>query len=118
MWLLGCVGAGLGWVLAPWGVRLLFERGTFTAADSTVVTTVLRFGLIQLPFYFSSLVFASLHSSVARYKTLLLSGVVGLTTKAIVSILLVSRYEVAGLMLAQAAAYGANTVLLARVKPR
>ena len=57
VWSIFLLGAGLfvalaGWVLAPIIVRLMFERGAFTAADSLAVTRVLRFGLVQLPFAF------------------------------------------------------------------
>src|SRR5690606_15516477 len=56
-WSAGMLAAGAlvvlaGWWLAPWGVGLLFERGAFTAHDTQVVAEVLRWGLLQLPFYF------------------------------------------------------------------
>src|SRR5690606_463868 len=39
VWMLGAgaAAAALGWLLAPWGVALLFERGAFTAQDTLAV---------------------------------------------------------------------------------
>ncbi|MES2505249.1 MAG: lipid II flippase MurJ [Verrucomicrobiota bacterium] len=37
--------------LAPWVISLLFERGSFTAADTQRVAEVLRFAALQIPFY-------------------------------------------------------------------
>lgn len=106
------------WLLSPWAVQLLFERGTFTPEDTVRVASVLRFGLVQVPFYLASLVFVSMHASSARYKLLFASGVLGLGVKVIASLLLLPVYGVGGLMLAQAAVYAANLVLLAKAGPR
>jgi len=55
-------------------VQLLYERGTFTAANTDIVARLLRLGLLQLPLYVSSLVLVSLHSSLGNYRLLLVSG--------------------------------------------
>lgn len=118
MALAGCAALLLGWLLAPWAVRLLFQRGTFTAGDTTTVAQLLRLGLIQLPFYFASLVLVSLTSSLGRYRLLLASGVLGLSVKALASYLLLPYLGVGGLMLSHAVVYAANTLLLARLALR
>ena len=56
LFVLGVVAMIAGWWLAPWAVKLLFERGAFTAQHTEVVTEVLRYGLAQLPFYFGAFV--------------------------------------------------------------
>ncbi len=114
----GVVAMGIAWILAVWAVRLLFQRGTFSAGDTETVARLLRFGLLQLPFYFSSLVFVSLHASQGRYRLLLLSGVVGLAVKVIANYVLLPTFSVGGLMLSNAVVYAANTVLLARARPQ
>src|SRR3546814_4343245 len=48
----GAAAVAIAWALAPWGVALLFERGAFTADNTQAVAQVLRWGLLQLPFYF------------------------------------------------------------------
>ena len=72
-WLLlgmGVLTTLVGWLLAPWGVKLLFERGAFVARRSLVVTDVLRYGLPQLSFYFAGLVLVSYLSSRGLYSWL------------------------------------------------
>ena len=34
----------MGWLLAPWGVSVLFQRGAFTAENTQAVAQVLRWG--------------------------------------------------------------------------
>lgn len=110
--LVGALAAVAGLLFGPWIVRLLFERGTFTAGDTSQVATLLRFGVLQLPFYFASLVFVSLHSSRGRYRVILLSGVVGVSVKLLAIWLLVGALGLPGLMMSTALMYLANTVLL------
>jgi peptidoglycan biosynthesis protein MviN/MurJ (putative lipid II flippase) len=118
-WAALMIGAGLmvamaGWILAPWGVRLLFQRGTFTSGDSAVVTHLLRLGLLQLPFYFSSLVLVSLQSSLGRYGLIMATGVLGLGVKVAGNFLLLPVLGTGALMLSTTLVYGVNLAVLAR----
>lgn len=108
----------LGWLLAPWGVRLLFERGTFTSTDTANVAGLLRFGLLQLPFYLSSLVLVSLHSSEGRYGLLLASGILGLAMKVGASFVLLPMFGIGALMLSSTVVYAANVALLLGARTR
>jgi putative peptidoglycan lipid II flippase len=113
--LLALVGAGaaiVGWVLAPSMVRIIFQHGTFGAADTEVVATLFRFGLLQLPFYFAGLVFASLHSARGGYGVLVLTGVLGLTVKVVAIWLLVGPLGLKAIMVAAALMYLVNMVLM------
>jgi peptidoglycan biosynthesis protein MviN/MurJ (putative lipid II flippase) len=113
--LLGLAGAAaalIGLMLAPWIVKVLFERGTFTAHDTERVATLVRFGLLQLPFYFSGLVFVSLHSSRGGYRIILLSGVLGLSVKVAAIWLFVGTFGLPALMMSTALMYLANLLLL------
>jgi peptidoglycan biosynthesis protein MviN/MurJ (putative lipid II flippase) len=113
--LLALVGTGaaiMGWALAPSVVRAIFEHGTFGAADTKVVATLFRFGLLQLPFYFAGLVFASLHSSRGGYGVLVLAGVLGLTVKVVGMWLLIGYLGLTAIMIAAALMYLANMGLL------
>lgn len=105
---LGVITIIVGWWLAPWGVKLLFERGAFTVRDTIVVTHVLRFGLAQLPFYFGGLVFVSYLSSKRQYTLLFWSGVIGLCVKTLGNVLLAPAYGLGGIALATALMYAAN----------
>ena len=44
MVLAGAGAVALGWLLAPWGVSVLFQRGAFTAENTQAVAQVLRWG--------------------------------------------------------------------------
>lgn len=112
--LVGTAVAVLGWLLAPWAVHLLYERGTFTAANTEIVAHLLRLGLLQVPLYVTSLVLVSLHSSLGNYRLLLASGVLGITVKVLASYLLLPAFGAGALMLSAAAVYGVNTLLLSR----
>ncbi len=106
----------IGWLLAPLGIRLLFERGTFSRHDSETVTHLLQLGLLQVPFYLASLVLVSLHSSEGRYRLLLLSGVLGLAVKVGVSYALIPVLGIGALVASSTAVYAANVALLLAVR--
>jgi putative peptidoglycan lipid II flippase len=108
LFVLGIVAAIVGWFLAPWGVKLLFERGAFTAQDTAVVAGVLRYGLTQLPFYFAGLVFVSYLSSRGLYVWLLWSGVIGLCSKLLGNAFFIPAYGIGGIAFATAFMYATN----------
>lgn len=108
----------LGWLLAPWGVRLLFERGTFSRSDTLNVALLLRYGLLQMPFYVASLVLVSLHSSEGRYGLLLMSGVLGLAVKVGASVALLPVLGLPALVLSSTVVSAANAMLLFGARPR
>lgn len=110
MFALGVFTMLVSWLLAPWGVKLLFERGAFTAQDTAVVADVLRYGLTQLPFYFAGLVFVSYLSSRGLYVWLLWSGIIGLSSKLLGNALFIPAYGVSGITFATAFMYATNFV--------
>ena len=81
LFLLGVIALIVGWGLAPWAVRLLFERGAFTAEDTLAVSEVLRVGLLQLPFYFAALVLVSVLASQRQHKLIAIVASVNLIAK-------------------------------------
>ncbi len=97
---LGLLAMIICWWLAPWVVQLLFERGAFTAQNAEVVTTVLRYGLVQLPFYFVGILFVSLFTSQSRYAIVTIIGSINLIVKVAANYLLAERMGVNGIMLA------------------
>jgi putative peptidoglycan lipid II flippase len=110
---LGLIAVGVGWWFAPWCVRTLFERGAFTAHDTQAVTQVLRYALVQIPFYISALVFVSFISSSHSYGTLAFLGFIGLIVKILGNATLVSRMGLNGLVLTNTLVYGVNFTVLA-----
>ena len=85
-WFIGLLAAGLlaallGWLLTPLAVRLIFERGAFTAEDTDRVAGVVRFGLSQLPFYFSGIVLVQLCASLGLYRLIVHSSLIAVAVK-------------------------------------
>jgi peptidoglycan biosynthesis protein MviN/MurJ (putative lipid II flippase) len=101
-------GAGavvLGWLLAPWGVSVLFQRGAFTAENTQAVAQVLRWGLLQLPFYFGVLILVQLLASQNRYRLMSGIAVANFALKAVLNAVLAPRMGAAGIMLATSLMY-------------
>lgn len=110
-----------GWWLAPWIVSLLFERGAFTAQDTLAVAEVLRWGLLQLPFFFGVLILVQLLASQNRYGWMAAIAVVNFLVKAAMNAVLAPRMGVAGIMLATslmyAMSYAGYLFLALRARP-
>lgn len=107
-WLLlgmGVLTTLVGWLLAPWGVKLLFERGAFLAQDTLVVTDVLRYGLTQLPFYFAGIVLVSLLASQGRHRVIAAVAATNLLVKVMANFVLVPWMGMNGLLVATTLMY-------------
>lgn len=116
-WALGLTGAGLalallGYLLAPLGVRLLFERGSFSAQDTAAVSAALRVGLAQLPFYFGSIVLAQAVVVTRRFRRMLLANSLGVATKVAILYLYLPQGGVTVIMLSTASMYLVTTIAL------
>ncbi len=108
----------VGWVLAPWGVSFLFERGAFTAKDTVVVAGVLRWGLLQLPFYFGVLVLVQLLASQNRYRIMAGIAICNFAVKAAMNFLLAPVMGPEGIMLATSLMYISSYLCYALVARR
>lgn len=116
-------GAGLAvlviaWPAAQWAIEMLFERGAFTAADTLSVTTVLRYGLTQLPFHFAAMVIVYALLSRGRYRAVAAIAMTNLVSKVVFAALLVPSMGVNGLMLSTTAMYFASYLLSWRLLRR
>lgn len=100
LFILGIVAMVVAWWLAPWGVKLLFERGAFTAQNTKIVTEVFRYSLVQLPFYFSGLVLVSLLASQRKYRAIATVASVNLFVKIAANFSLVTWLGIKGIVLA------------------
>lgn len=107
LWMLlcGAVCVVIGWVLAPWAVALLFERGEFSAQDTVAVASALRWGLIQLPFYFGVLVLVQLLASQRRYGVMAAIALGNFALKAALNPVLAPAYGLPGILLATSGMY-------------
>ena len=112
LFLVGVIAMIVGWGLAPWAVRLLFERGAFTAENTLAVSEVLRVGLLQLPFYFAGLVLVSVLASQREHKLIAIGASVNLITKLGANWVFVPLLGVSGIVAATAFMLMVSFVLL------
>lgn len=112
MFVLGLFAMVISWWLAPWVIKLLFERGAFTANNTATVTEVFRYGLMQLPFYFSCLVLVSLLASRRRHKLIAIGAGINLFIKVGANYLLAPLMGVNGVVTATAIMYMGSFIML------
>jgi putative peptidoglycan lipid II flippase len=112
MFVIGIISMIVSWWLAPWIVKLLFERGAFLAADTKIVTEVFRYGLVQVPFYFPALVLVTLLASHGKHKLLAISGGTNLFVKVCANYLLVPLLGMNGIILSSGIMYMVSLFLL------
>ena len=111
LFLFGWLVAIISWWLAPWAVTLLFERGAFTTQNATAVFETLRYGVAQIPFYFSGLVMASLLASQGRYGGIAVIACLSVVVKMGANFVLTPRLGISGIVLGTAFMYMASMVL-------
>ena len=114
----GAMVTAVGWWLSPWMVSLLFERGAFSAEDTVRVGEVLRWGLLQMPFYFGVLVLVQLLASQNRYRLMACIAVANFLLKAILNHLLAPVMGVNGIMLATSLMYALSYICYTAVAMR
>lgn len=112
LFVMGVIAMLISWWLAPWGVKLLFERGAFTAQNTVAVTEVFRYSLAQLPFYFSGLVLVSLLASRRHHKFIAIGASINLFVKLGANYLLIPLMEIKGIVTATAIMYIASFITL------
>jgi peptidoglycan biosynthesis protein MviN/MurJ (putative lipid II flippase) len=105
LFVFGVVTMIVGWLLAPWVVKLLFERGAFTARNTEAVTEVFRYGLVQLPFYFAGMVLVTLLASQGAYRAIAIVASLNLLVKAAMNFGFVPWFGLKGLLLSTGLMY-------------
>ncbi|MBZ5523432.1 MAG: polysaccharide biosynthesis C-terminal domain-containing protein [Acidobacteriia bacterium] len=80
-------------------VRLLYQRGAFTSADTELVSWVQICYAIQIPFFVLGTLFVRFLSSVQRSHVLLYSAGINLVLDIVLNIILMRRWGVAGIAL-------------------
>lgn len=86
-------------LLAPWIVRVLFERGAFGADDTQRVAEVLRFAAFQIPFYIVGTVAARVAVSLQAARFMLSIAFSALVLNATLNWLFMRHLGVAGIAL-------------------
>jgi murein biosynthesis integral membrane protein MurJ len=106
------VGSAATWLVAPQVVRLLFERGAFDAAATASVASALRWGVLQLPFYFAGIALVQWYAATGRYRSILGITVCALTVKLAGNLVLTPQFGVSGIMMSTAIMYLVTATLL------
>jgi peptidoglycan biosynthesis protein MviN/MurJ (putative lipid II flippase) len=96
---------GIGWLMAEPIVRLLFERGAFIRDDTDAVAAVLRYLLLQAPFYASGLVLISVLAAQGRYRAIAAISGANLLVKVAGAAWLTERLQLTGLALSTSMMY-------------
>lgn len=111
--ILGVFAIGLGWFVTEPIVRLLFERGSFTPADTLTVARFVQLGLLQLPFYFSGIVAVQWLVVSGRFTRVAIICLVTIGVKSVALFLMLPRLGADALMLSTAAMYAAAWIVQA-----
>ena len=80
-------------------VRILYQRGAFTSADTQVVSLVQACYCLQIPFQMLSLLFARFISSVRRNDLILYAAAANLTVNIVMDLVLMRIWGIAGIAL-------------------
>lgn len=86
-------------------VRLIFERGAFTMADTRIVCQVQAFYLLQVPFYMLGITVVRLISSLKANIVLMKAAFVNLFSNIILNYMLMQWLGIAGIALSTAIVY-------------
>jgi putative peptidoglycan lipid II flippase len=93
-------------------VRILFQRGAFTAYDTAVVSHAEAWLALQVPFYLVGNMAVRLISALKRNGVLMIIAAVNTILNAVLNWVLMRRYGVAGIALSTSIVYVVSCVLV------
>ena len=93
-------------------IRIVFQRGAFTAADTSVVSRVQAFLSLQIPFYILGQLGVRLVSALKRNSVLMVIAGVNLTLNVIFNLILMRYAGVAGIALSTSLVYLVSCILV------
>jgi putative peptidoglycan lipid II flippase len=93
-------------------VRLLFQRGAFTAVDTELVSRVQICYLIQIPFYLWGLLFVKFLSAVRRNDLLMFVAGINLILDVVLNLVFMRFWGVAGIALSTSVVYICSLLFL------
>lgn len=94
-------------------VRLLFQRGAFTAAETVIVAKVQSAYLLQLPVHLLGILYVRLISSLQANRLLTIGSAVNLTVNIGLNVVFMRWFGVAGIALSTAGVYAVSCAYLA-----
>jgi putative peptidoglycan lipid II flippase len=93
-------------------VRLLYQRGAFTAADTELVSWVQTCYAIQIPFYVCSILFVRFITAIRRNDVLMYVSAINLGLDIVLNLVLMRVWHVAGIALATSIFYIISFLIL------
>jgi putative peptidoglycan lipid II flippase len=102
-------------VLMYWSqpiVHLLFQRGSFTEADTYLVSTIQTFSFLQIPFYVLGIFGVRLLSALTRNQTLTVISGINLVTTVLGNYIFMRFFGVAGISLSTSTVYAIAMLLV------
>ena len=91
-------------------VKIVFG-GAFTIDDISTVTRVIEYGIIQLPFFCTNMLFAKYANAKQKNTLIMVSSLLGLTLNIILNFIFITRMGVGGIALASSLSLMAATML-------
>jgi murein biosynthesis integral membrane protein MurJ len=99
-------------------IRLLFEHGTFDSTSTILVTRVMQYAVVQLPFFVSSSLLLKFATATKHVFAICAVAIIGLLVNIGASIVLIPHMGVAGIALGASISTLLSTVLLVLVMVR
>lgn len=112
MYILGITLLVIGWIIAPMGVKLLFQRGAFTIDNTHEVAKILRLMLLQVPFFMVNFLLISMLAAKKRYILIALAGGINIFSKFFSAFVLIPWLHLNGLVLSTVIMEIISTIVL------
>lgn len=93
-------------------VSLLFEGGAFGAAESALVSKVMAYGVLQLPFFVINILLLKFAIASRRSGRVMFASMIGLAVSVVFSLLLMTRMGVPGIALAMTFSAAASAAIM------
>lgn len=109
---LGTLACALIFLLAKPLIIGIFQRGSFTTADTIAVTHVLQLFSLQLPFYISSVLIGRALVSMKQSKIVMLGAFINMPTNIVLNLLFMHYLGTAGIALSTSITYLVSFIFL------
>jgi len=96
-------------------IRLMFERGGFDSDATLLVTRVMQYSVVQLPFFVCNSLLLKFATATRHVLAICATAVIGLLVNVLLSLLLMKHMGVAGIALGSSFAVVVSTMLLIMV---
>ena len=99
-------------------IRLIFQRGAFTAVDTDLVSHVQICYFIQVPFYMCGMLFVRFLSSIRRNDVLMYGSAISLALDISLNLVLMRKMGIAGIALSTSLVYVVAFIILGALSVR